>query len=443
MLPPSVVAICNRREFRYYPYKPSTKQLALLMSPTRETFYGGAAGPGKTSALLMRALLYTDLPGYNAAIFRETYPQLSGANGIIQRSQEWLANKGPQWNGSERVWTFPSGAKLLFGHVQHDKDVYNYQGHEWAFLGIDELTAWTEWKFKYLLSRVRRNLTDPFPLGVAATANPGGVGHGWTKARYIEPETRARGITVIRGVMSDNPGLDTDEYRKTLSSLPRVLREQLENGNWDVTGDGAIWKREWLHIVEKLADPRSSRIRFWDMAATADDGCYTVGVLMAREQSTGRFVTENVVRGRWAPGERDQVILQTARLDGPGVVVGWEEEPGSAGKTVTVYMTRMLAGFRLYAHRPTGPKPVRWGPHASQAEGGTVAVVAGRWTGEYLDELCSATLEETPPVDQCDATAGAFLWLAMNQMPEFRASSPLELPTVPDFAEGMMMNSPY
>jgi predicted phage terminase large subunit-like protein len=173
---------------------------------------------------------------------------------------------------------------------------------------------------------------------------------------------------------------------------------------------GGMFKREWFPIVEASPVAVAARCRFWDMAATSD-GDYTVGVKMARSKE-GLFYIEDVTRGRWTPFERDKIILQTAQLDGTSVAIYVEQEPGSAGKSVTDAMIRMLVGYPVYAERPTGDKQVRATPFAAQCEAGNVRLVKNvSQNFAFLDEL--ASFPNAKHDDQVDASSGAFNKLAI------------------------------
>lgn len=149
---------------KYVPHAPTPKQRAFLLLPHREAFFGGAAGGGKSDALLMAALQYVDVPRYSAIIFRQniTDAELSGA--ILNRAKEWL---GPWLDSKEVVlrnnaFHFPSpdpklpGAMIQFAYMANQGDCYRYQSAEFQFIGFDELTHFAENDYRYLLTRLRR-----------------------------------------------------------------------------------------------------------------------------------------------------------------------------------------------------------------------------------------------------------------------------------------------
>src|ERR1035437_2781358 len=112
------------------PHLPEPPQEAFLWLDNLEALYGGATGGGKSDALLMAALQYVDVPGYAALILRKTFAQMRKSNAIMARAITWLRGTDAIWNEGEHAFTFPSGARLEFGHLQHSKDRENYQGAE-------------------------------------------------------------------------------------------------------------------------------------------------------------------------------------------------------------------------------------------------------------------------------------------------------------------------
>lgn len=172
--------------------------------------------------------------------------------------------------------------------------------------------------------------------------------------------------------------------------------------------EGGMFKRSWFGEFVNTVPAGARSVRYWDKAATAGGGDYTVGVKMAF--SGGVWYVVDVVRGQWSSGERDKTIRQTAELDGKATRVYWEEEGGSSGKDTSVALYKLLAGFSCHADRVTGDKAVRAGPFASQCEGGSVKLVRGAWNAAYIDELCSFPVGAHD--DQVDGSSGAFTVLS-------------------------------
>ena len=196
--------------------------------------------------LLMAATQYATVPGYSALILRRTFKMLEKSDSIYSLAKSW-------WLGDPRVhhnadlyrFTFPSGATIEFGHLEHDKDKYNYQGGAWRFIGFEELTQFVEPMFLYLFSRLRGPAESKIPLRLWSTANPGGSGHAFVKARYIDAETREEGARFISAKLTDNGNLDQEGYRKNLSRLDSLTRRQLEDGDWNAV-EGARFKAQWF-----------------------------------------------------------------------------------------------------------------------------------------------------------------------------------------------------
>ena len=119
-----------------------------------EALYGGAAGGGKSDALLMAALQYVDVPGYAALLLRRTYADLALPGALMDRAAEWLSGTDAKWNGQEKSWSFPSGATTTFGYMATDADKYRYQSAEFQFIGWDELTQFPSDPYLYMLSLI-------------------------------------------------------------------------------------------------------------------------------------------------------------------------------------------------------------------------------------------------------------------------------------------------
>jgi len=181
---------------------------------------------------------------------------------------------------------------------------------------------------------------------------------------------------------------------------------------------GGMFKRDCLNIVGAAPVDIVKRFRAWDKAGTDDGGDYTVGVLMSATKE-GRYYVEDVVRGRWSSHERNQVMRQTAEMDGTAVKIWIEQEPGSGGKESAEYTTTLLAGFAVEAERATGDKVVRADPFSSQVQAGNVSLVRGEWNRDYIDELTMFPNGKND--DQVDASSLAFNKLAVGRKPlEFK-----------------------
>lgn len=397
----------------------------------------------------MAALQYVEVPGYAALLLRRTFTDLSLPGALIPRSFEWLAGTDAHWDDQRHEWRFPNprtltgagGATLGFGYLDHKLSHLRYQSAEVQFLGVDELTQIPEEQYTYLFSRARRPSgaqdDDPVakvPVRIRAASNPQRPGLEWVRRRFIDPAPAGRRFTITEELgyghgkvsydrvfvpsrLSDNPSLDRNEYLRTLSALSPIERQRLLNGDWLVADGGKVFLPDWfVSDTRKLLDtrPKARRwVRYWDLAATeelaANDPDWTAGALMGEiDEST--WVLAHMARFRGSPGQVESTVRRVAELDGKGVTVVMEQEPGASGKIVVARFRTLLKGFTFHAVPATGSKLERAGPFASQAEGGNVQVVRGPWVEPFLEEAVG--FPEGDHDDMVDAGSGAFGWLA-------------------------------
>ena len=271
-------------------WQPQPKQAAFMARPEYECLYGGAAGGGKSDALLAEALRQVHIPHYRAIIFRKTYPQLSE---LIDRSRAIYSAAFPRarYNQTEHCWTFPSGAKIYFGSMQYTKDRINYQGKRYDFIAFDELTHFTWDEYSYMFSRNRPSGPGT-RVYMRASTNPGGIGHGWVKDRFITvappltpvvdayevPDPSGKLIQLSRrrifvpSTVFDNQALlrNDPNYLANLAMLPEAERNALLYGSWD-SFDGQVfreWRNDpqhyddqrWTHVIDPFPIPRHWRI---------------------------------------------------------------------------------------------------------------------------------------------------------------------------------------
>lgn len=373
-----------------------------------EALFGGSAGGGKSSCLLMAALQYVDFPGYSAIILRRTYRDLALPGALMDRSKEWLCETEARWNEIQHCWTFPSGAKLQFGYLETEADKYRYQGAEFQGIFPDELTQFVESQYTYLFSRLRRLEDSSIPLRLWAATNPGGYGHNWVKQRFIV-ENERYGRAFVPAFLKDNPYIDQGSYVRSLQNLDQTTRSHLLEGSWEAAV-GTMFHRDWFRIIpaSKAPDPRSIHtVRMWDLAATeaekGKDPDWTAGALVGVE--AGQYYVFDVRRFQKSPKASEDAIRATAELDGKDIEIWMEEEGGSSGKIATDHYAReVLAGYSFRSERSTGSKEVRANPFSAAAERKNVFLVEGDWISSFLDE--AEVFPEGEHDDQVDACSG-------------------------------------
>jgi len=407
------------------PEEPSLTQRVFLRTYALEALFGGAAGGGKSSALLMAALQYVDVPQYSAILFRRTYADLALPGAIMDRFQLWTGpEEDVKWNSNTYTATFPSGARISFGYLNNSQDYLRYKGAEFQFIGMDEVTEIREADYRYLFSRLRRPASGPLskvPLRMRCASNPA---PNWVRQRFIV-EGKEGGRIFVPSFLTDNPGIDAESYRQSLQALEPLERKRLEEGDWWSTTLGSLFDRESVVIIDgneiPQLTPTARAIRFWDLAATEPsstnrDPDWTVGTLMMFDQGIAYVL--DVKRVRVKSDKVEHLIAQTAYEDGPTVPIRMEQEPGSSGKAlIDQYARYILPGHDFMGMRATGDKVTRARPFAAALANGNVRAVRGPWLTDWLDEL-SAFPEACTHDDQVDSATGAFTNLTGLGLPQ-------------------------
>ncbi len=265
-------------------WRPQEKQIAFMERTEDEVLYGGAAGGGKSEALVVEALRQVDIPHYRGLLVRKSFPELSA---LIDKTQSYYptAVPGAKYNSQNHVWTFPSGAKIYFGSMYNTKDKHKYQGRNFDFIGIDELTHFTYDEFEALRAR-NRPQGPGTKVYMRMTCNPGGVGHGWVKERFIsgkEPyktyikEVDVGGVVYritscfIPATVFDNPKLLENDpmYVARLGTLPEAMKKAMLYGDWE-SFSGQVFTefrddathyqdRKYTHVIAPFDIPRHWR----------------------------------------------------------------------------------------------------------------------------------------------------------------------------------------
>ena len=326
-------------------------QTEFLAADEKDVLYGGAAGGGKSYAMLVDPLRYAHRKAHRALILRRSMPELRE---LIDKSRELYpqAFPGCKFREVEKVWNFPSGAKIEFGFLERDADVYRYQGQAYSWIGFDEITHLpTEFGWNYLASRLRT--TDPeIKTYLRCTANPGGIGASWVKRRYVDAYTANEsfiggdGLTrkFIPARLTDNPYLSEDGvYEQMLMSLPPVQRKQLLEGNWDINEGAAFVEFDpEMHIVTPFQIPLTwERVKGIDYGYASESAC----VWGAVDRTDGTLIIYRELYRKGLTGEDLGAIITEMEMEDPFSVSGvldtaaWART-GTTGPTVGESLVR-------------------------------------------------------------------------------------------------------
>ena len=438
-------------------------QTQFLACTADIAIYGGAAGGGKSYAMLLEPLRHYNNSKFSGVIFRRNTVQVRNPGGLWDESY----NMYKQFRGHPREgileWTFPSGAALKFSHLEHVRSVLDWQGAQIPFIGFDELTHFTEYQFFYMLSRNRS--TSGVKSYIRATTNPDS--ESWVRKLidwWIGPDgfpipersgvvrwfiriddeliwadtseelTNQYGtdqipksFTFIPSSIHDNKILmDKDPgYLSSLMALARVERLRLLGGNWNVRPTaGSYFQKEWFPIVKAIPSGWSRIVRYWDRAATVPNEQnpnpdWTAGVKLY-SYPDGRCLVASVVRERNTPLNIQKLIFNTASHDGQACHIYIEEEPGSSGVADADAYVRLLRGYVVHKSKPTRDKGTRALPVSAQAEAGNILVLEAPWNDAFFKELESfepegtsiktrtTTNADAPKDDQVDGLSGSF-----------------------------------
>jgi predicted phage terminase large subunit-like protein len=451
---------------------PGPQRMALACTAD-EALLGGAAGGGKSTIILVRALKYTSHSNYRALLLRRTYGELEKS--LIDESHKLyprLANP-PEWNGGKYRWTFRSrggsnGARISFDHVEHERHIERFKSAAFQFIALDELTTFTRAMWVYIRRSLRS--ADGIPCQLLAGTNPDGPGQEWVRSYfapwiykpgertdeysgpYAKPGQKlwfirgeddedvvvpkgtrhAMSRTYIPARLEDNPSLmeNDPDYESRLMQLDRPTREAQRWGNWFARADdGDLFDRDWFEIVPRGPESLAvARVRWWDRAATegekkakkndptkASGPDWTAGVLLAKDMF-GICYVEDVERFQGAPHKVEKRIAEVAAADKKRyghVTIVLAEDPGSSGKAeISHYMRSVLNEHEARAIRETGDKVTRAKPVSAQAEQGLVKVVKGPWNEVFLREVHVFPLGKK---DQVDGLSGAYSVIAPIQ----------------------------
>lgn len=416
--------------------------------------YGGAAGGGKSFALLLEPIRHTKNKDFGGVIFRSQSLQIMSEGGLFDTSMKIYGVLGAHPRSHPSVeWTFPSGSTISMNHISRDLDVLNWQGSQIPYIGFDELTHFSRNQFFYMLSRNRSTCgVRPY---VRATCNPdadswvaefiswwidqdtgfaiperSGIVRWFVKLdeRIEWGSTRQelqhkfagsypKSFTFVPSKLSDNKILMRADpgYLANLSSMNRVDRERLLYGNWKVKPQkGSYFPSSNVSIISAVPTDVKSWIRRWDLAASEPSEARpspdsTASVLMGKREN-GRIVIANGINVKSSAHIVRAMLKNVASQDKElykRVTTIVPQDPGQAGKEQASSLVAHLAGYKVKIVRETGPKATRAEPFAAQWQAGNVDIVAGDWNHNFIREMESFPSSDHD--DYVDASSGAYL----------------------------------
>jgi len=328
-----------------------------MSCPIFECLYEGTRGPGKTDALLMDFAQFVGR-GFGAdwqgILFRKQYPDLDE---IIKKSKKWFYRIFPdaQYNGSEHRWHWPDGENLQFRYANKPDDYWNYHGHEYPWIGWDELTGWATDELYLMMMSVCRSTNPNVPRHYRASCNSYGRGHNWVKSRFIDPAARGVVITdengvervTIHGSIWENLILLQRDpaYLNMLKAQVGARREAWYRGSWDIVA-GLMFDDVWderIHIVSPFEIPKTWRIdRSFDWGSTKP---YSVGFWA---ESDGCDV--QLVDGSTRPTQRGD-LFRISEL------YGWTGKPNEGTRELAVEVARKIKSYEKLLGRQVHPGP--------------------------------------------------------------------------------------
>jgi len=445
-------------------------QEAFLSSSADIVIYGGAAGGGKSYALLMEPMRHKNVRGYNAVIFRTQFTDIVKSGGLWEESEKMYSEvKGSYPRFLDKQWLFRDKkgnvtSKVTFSYL-NNQNLGTWKGSQICFIGFDEVCDFTQAQFFFMLSRNRSTCgVTPY---IRATCNPDAdswvaefiswwidqeTGYAipersgvirwfvrrderiywadtkeelWEQFNLVTEEDRSepRSVTFIASSIYDNKELlrVNPQYLGNLKAMAEIERERFLKGNWKIRpSSGLYFKRtqvgEYLAVIP---DDVVQWVRCWDLAATSEDEkgdpAYTAGVLIGKRRN-GRFIVADVINKRLSANEVRQLIKLTGQQDNAKfkrrVRIRLPQDPGQAGKDQAKQYVKFLAGFDVRTELESGSKEDRATPFAAQWQAGNVDVLIADWNDMYLSQLES--FPQGKFKDMVDASSNGFAELVLN-----------------------------
>jgi len=443
----------------------SRKQEMFLKSTAGIVVFGGGAGSGKSYCVALKLLQCVSDPKFKCLVIRKTFKQIKGAGGILDTIKNvHKAVYDMDYNGTDHVLRYPSGAEIHFRPMGMKKHCDDIQGQQYSMIVVDEAQQINQDSLIYCLSRLRSEwegihqlvmtcnpLPDTFVHelvkpnldedGTPLEEHCGTVKHMLTRGgdvmmfesseeakEFLLPGEEPQTVSFINACIYDNPVLlkRQPDYVSKLQAMTRVERARLLDGNWNVREENSgFFKEDWLNplVMGDRTGFNKYLVRGWDLANTLPseqntNPDWTVGLLMGGKQPISandplEIAVLDVVRDRRRFEGVKQLVLDTAHRDGKDVTISLPLDPGGAS-----HFTRQLsallsqAGYKVVLARPTGGKVQRFAMFAQLSEAGYVyADSRAPWYKSYLNELTAFDGTRNCKDDQVDASSDACLYV--------------------------------
>ena len=445
-------------------------QTKFLSNNSDICIFGGAAGGGKSIALLIEPLRHIHNPKFGGVIFRREAKELTMEGGLVSKALSIYPQVGGVYRSQPTPsFTFASGARISFGHLNQETEVLAWKGSEICYLAFDEVDGFSEFQFDYMLSRNRSTCgVRPY---VRASVNPNADSwvakylswwidqdtgypiqeHGgkirylirvdgerkWGSSKeelvaqyncdYDEPKT----VSFVPARIIDNPILLKRDpgYLANLKGMTRVERARLLDGNWKIRPSaGDYFPRDAVTIIDWVPNDVVKWVRSWDLAASEEgesrDPDWTVGILLGR-LANGKIVVADVVRVRRKADAVQTLIRTLAAKDGHETWVSLPQDPGSAGKAEKESYMKLLSGYTVLTRTINKNKVLIASSGADSPaalwQRGEIEIVRASWNKDFLDE-CDSFPTKGVHDDQIDALSSGCRALPGHARPDYSSS---------------------
>jgi len=434
--------------------KPQRRQEIFLSTPADFAIYGGAAGGGKTWALLMEPLRHISNKDFGAVIFRRTIPEITNEGALWDEAAKIYPLLDGKPNENDKQYTFPKGMRVSFAHMQHEKDKFSWKSAQIPLIEWDQLETFSASQVFYMLSRNRSMCgINPY-MRASANPEPGWLADfldwwidedGWAipersgvirwmvrendktywgddreSLQAEHPKSTPKSVTFILSTVYDNQILlDSDPgYLANLQALDYIERQRLlgdgvRGGNWKVKPSaGKVFNRAWFEVVDAV--PAGDKvIRFWDFAATekeisqakkGNDPDYTSSTKATLVNGITYIL--GMTNEQMSPARTNTTLKNVAEQDGKKVAIRFEQEGGASGKRDAYNVVTALQGFDIQGVPSTKDKVKRAQPLAAQALAGNVKLLRGPWNEEWLTQMHG--FPDLPHDDIPDSASGCY-----------------------------------